>query len=780
MALPSGAAAVCERATEARGLARAAARLAEVSEVLYSDPRYAGSNHPPDWALLRPNVQLLSALSHVSAYQPWRGQRQRPYLEDLHTLVCAIRLAAPRWVEATVAGQRRRLEEIRHQLIDRLEPLREAAAAYQIAVSSPAGEVIVRASGEPADAQASNAGLLTRSSDTESLASLDARRRVADLAMANPDLQVILADPRRSALIEALALDADTGAAALERAFFDTHRALDAFATELRADPEHIWRYPPVTIGTLHTLGELQPGREQLGRLIVALGRAITASPYEPLWTAAALSIGMLSLFTGPAAGLALGLVDVLMSARSAVARYEAEKERDIASAAQAFSGGHPFTDRPASWGPVALDAAAVLLGAWQVGRLVQEARVGQMATAADVPLTPDAHRLTWGAEELRDGGRPARDLTRERPGSVDDATKDSRALADRSVDRDATIARNVEEIPATLDATTSSLLRARGIALTGAKELPESAAVGRARVLVGDRWLDGTLYWWREVFYFITESVEQVAVRIGRTLDDWAFDAGRGVTLSSMGAGTLDDLARAAYRFARCRFTRTATDSELRLITAIEVAGWERVVRYVRGRVRASAVKGKIAEELIPLTPEYAQALRNARRRAVAEGYTEDSVVFIRESRGITVSGVAETGPGELGDGMLVAFKVEKGEPVAVRIFAVFESKSIGNARGLVTRKGEAIGQVGWDFERLRELPTTVGERSFAPSQIVVSRSETEWYAMVPPEVPLEPLRAAFDASGWAQAIVFASPVRDEVLQSTAERVAQLVRAKP
>jgi hypothetical protein len=175
-------------------------------------------------------------------------------------------------------------------------------------------------------------------------------------------------------------------------------------------------------------------------------------------------------------------------------------------------------------------------------------------------------------------------------------------------------------------------------------------------------------------------------------------------------------------------------------------------------------SLKGFILEEVFLATQAYQELLAWAKERASEEGIAPSDVVLIQDlqdARKVQPKDKeAFQGWAALTDGVLAAVIPElsedmaktrykdwrdqplldaEGKPVPgkfLRIYAVIESKTPGQAEKLVKgRKGDA-GQVVMDFERFFELPLRFGEgEEFQPERVFISRKKTRWITVVPHE---------------------------------------------
>jgi hypothetical protein len=206
---------------------------------------------------------------------------------------------------------------------------------------------------------------------------------------------------------------------------------------------------------------------------------------------------------------------------------------------------------------------------------------------------------------------------------------------------------------------------------------------------------------------------------------------------------------------------------NELQAISQLSPAEWNRIFSYARGNTNVFSVKGKIAEELFVQTPDFATIRQGALARAASEGIPAGDVQFVQDIRGVTPTEVRGTGTGELTDGAFVA--VVQGR---LRVLAVLESKSPSNLRELARRPEEWLGQIGWDFERMQQVPTMIGGTTYQPSQVDVSRTRTDWIGVAPPGRNLSSAGTASVRSGMPTFRLVHGSVRDEVLNELATRI--------
>jgi hypothetical protein len=216
-------------------------------------------------------------------------------------------------------------------------------------------------------------------------------------------------------------------------------------------------------------------------------------------------------------------------------------------------------------------------------------------------------------------------------------------------------------------------------------------------------------------------------------------------------------------------------TDAEKSALTQLDESAWDRVLAYATGNQNVHSVKGKIAEELFELAPEFETAFQRALAQAAKENIPPESVRFVRDIRGIAPTQKAAGTFAELADGAIVSVVGDR-----VRILAVFESKSPSNLRELARRPGEVLGQVGWDFERFTENAVSIDGTVFAPEKVLISRRATQWLGIAPPESSLTAGQLEAIRAGLPGFELFQGLVRDSVLNTVATRVIGLLPKAP
>src|SRR5262249_47293689 len=276
------------------------------------------------------------------------------YLADLHTLMAAVENTAYLWLNRELTSQVRHLEKLRTELFANLKPLCEVAGAYVKLRDSLPKETQRR--------HVASAKVMVPA--TETPRSWREREEQARIQLSNPWIDVLFRHPRRYALFNALAQGEHQAAVTLEKVFVEAQKGIDDFRQQLRQEPDHIWRYPPIVIGSSIELQMFREGEWLLPRFVLDIARLRSQDKWSALYTVAAIAIAGLALFAGPI-GIAAAILDLALSVHSGWHKFQQEDENDSAQAAQVFATGETFSDRPSNYGPIALEGAMALLGAF-------------------------------------------------------------------------------------------------------------------------------------------------------------------------------------------------------------------------------------------------------------------------------------------------------------------------------------------------------------------------------------------------------------------------------
>jgi len=212
-------------------------------------------------------------------------------------------------------------------------------------------------------------------------------------------------------------------------------------------------------------------------------------------------------------------------------------------------------------------------------------------------------------------------------------AAEAARALKSRSLtvvkeSLDSMRSRAVTVAPAVLAGIKGALqlLRRTGILRASGEVLKRSIAAVRGKLRVGREWFLGTLRVAKDGYYFLFDKAQKWVASIGKRLDEWAWEQRKGfVSLSALGAGSIDDLAAALYRKLkrsgaelpeeipqippkkpRVRVEPTVRGAAIEVhhleqIACIKLPNWFKTIDgVIGGKYRAVKEKGRIIHEYI------------------------------------------------------------------------------------------------------------------------------------------------------------------------------------
>ena len=366
MTLPSGVVTFLERATADIVFPAVTKRLTKVARIAFEGEGFRDEYPQLDRGALRPNVSFKAVLSRMKEYQDG-GDRTRPYLSDLYTMMATVENS--NWSQQALDTQLRRLESQRIEILADVQQLHLAVREY------------VRLREQLPAVEQEQIRVRTEVLEFESARSVRERSQQARVQVNNKWVEVLFDHPRRYSLFAKIAESEAAANIALEGAFLDAHRGISKFRQTLKEHPHHIWRYPPLVVGTLADMRVLEEGGDIFRRFMLDIARLRSKDAWERLYSVAGINIGVLAIFAGPIAGITLTAADIALSGHAGWREFERQRENDYAQAAQAFANGQPFSDRPSNYGPVALEGAAVLLSAFELPKLIREARAAENVT---------------------------------------------------------------------------------------------------------------------------------------------------------------------------------------------------------------------------------------------------------------------------------------------------------------------------------------------------------------------------------------------------------------
>ena len=228
---------------------------------------------------------------------------------------------------------------------------------------------------------------------------------------------------------------------------------------------------------------------------------------------------------------------------------------------------------------------------------------------------------------------------------------------------------------------------------------------------------------------------------------------------------------------------------AEKEMLKNLSFEAWDRIIKYAVRNSNYYSVKGKIAEELFFMKPEFRNILDEAIVAAERTGIKPVDLEFVNYIKGwapTTTKAVQKGVWAELTDGMIVGIKRNangQGKD-ELHILAIFESKSPSNIDNLAKGKWDYIGQMGKDFERIRQNSIKIiingEEKEFGQGAVKISRRTTQWVGVVPPGYQLsnellKRLKAALPDVRFIE-----GPVRNEVLNDLAKALKGVINYQP
>lgn len=212
----------------------------------------------------------------------------------------------------------------------------------------------------------------------------------------------------------------------------------------------------------------------------------------------------------------------------------------------------------------------------------------------------------------------------------------------------------------------------------------------------------------------------------------------------------------------------------------------WQEVIEYARKNDNPFSVKGVLAEQLIEANPKFQRLMDRVRREVEAQpAWDLNTLQYVRRARGKAPTRIAGGAFRDLADGLIAVRAKDPQAKPQVLILAVFEAKSRSNRRDLVSRGGEELGQIGWDFERIVEnpielelrTPTGDAERyTFTPDEVRISRHDTTWVVALPKGEFLRPDELDKLRKSVSNLDEWNHEVMDARLQRAAEQIVNLV----
>lgn len=450
-----------------------------------------------------------------------RNRAFEDFDEDLEIIVDK----APEWLDAAVTVNRKSLEGLRSLFMQEttVTNLHVAAYRYFQLLKPPPSRAVAA---PPLISIRQEAELVEMDVAAKKQAEKEAAAKAND-----PVLSLLFMQPNRRTLFPRLAKSREETRAALEEALEEATRGLNEFHVSVKSDLRHIWRYPPVVVGTLGALGVAK--EEPLMRFMVEVARLRSEAEDRSLFVGSiAIALASLTILSGPLVPFLLAL-DSAVSGLYAYHEYEREAENDLGRAAGVLGLGEEFTDRPSNYGPVLLLAAGAFLnGSLLLSKLNPLRFAGPKGakTSAKALKAGPAGRLEAPgspAEELLEGsalnrGAKARTGEPELPAGQRETQSgkvtDEQRAVNRTLEEPSPRGVAREKLPAkSAPPALAQLIKTLGLKLVPAAEIIEKGIeVISLKVRLAKQALDGMLYVMGGVYYFLPRLLHEEMLLLG------------------------------------------------------------------------------------------------------------------------------------------------------------------------------------------------------------------------------------------------------------------------
>jgi hypothetical protein len=260
-------------------------------------------------------------------------------------------------------------------------------------------------------------------------AALDPREEARQEA--NYLARVLFAHPQGVAILSAYAASSAEGGELTRRLVAEAAAATAEFAADLRADPDHVWRYAPLVMLAVRQLG--LGDLDGFPEYAVDLGRVLDPQLLETALTMLGLVIVCVGVvFTGPLGAVALGVADLALTGASGALAYMRELEQDMAAVSSGFSTTGRLAER-SEFNQTALAGAAAFVSALALltpaATLLRNARARTPGTAPALRVLELAR--TDASASVMEGRQLERAL--DRSGAVPSLTKRSMLTRSRA-----------------------------------------------------------------------------------------------------------------------------------------------------------------------------------------------------------------------------------------------------------------------------------------------------------------------------------------------------------
>lgn len=194
--------------------------------------------------------------------------------------------------------------------------------------------------------------------------------------------RLLVQHPHGVGLIEAFEESPKAGLDAALRRIADAIDSILEFRGDITGDPAHVWRYPPIILGGMATLGLADV--PLFADFATALGAFLGKGWFSSAVEATQMVLLCVGLVTGPVGLAVIGVLDLALTGATAVATYVREREQEMAAGALAFAPQKTrLADEP-TYRETAFAGAATLVSSWLAWKGVTHALTDVGARAAD------------------------------------------------------------------------------------------------------------------------------------------------------------------------------------------------------------------------------------------------------------------------------------------------------------------------------------------------------------------------------------------------------------
>lgn len=339
--------------------------LVEISKRINSLAVVISKESVPEINLNRPDLlpsEILHGLSFAKGYKGPFKDRPKLFMEEFSDLINEIEgPISLRWLDGTVRTHLRNLEFTKGRFLEKLGQLHSISSDY----------ISIRDS-LPQETKFVNPSRYGPGPLRETKKSRDERTAQARIQVSEKMLDAILLLPNSSYIIDLLAISKESGRLAIESTAEQARSGLIEFYTSIYNNPENIWRYPPIIVGTLSDLGLVRSDNYRFQNFILKYAKFRSEDQWADLKFVAGVGLTALPIVLGAAGILVAALGDLALGSHSAWQSYEKIQQYQLALKSQNFGTGQPFTNDPENYGSFGLELAFAFLSAFEVLKLAK------------------------------------------------------------------------------------------------------------------------------------------------------------------------------------------------------------------------------------------------------------------------------------------------------------------------------------------------------------------------------------------------------------------------